>query len=47
MFLVFIPLLDRALKSATGHFFNCCRQLAYVGTFQISDKRNALYNAVS
>ena len=46
MFHVFILFLDPALKSITGHFFYCCRQPAYVGTFQISDKRNTLYNAV-
>jgi hypothetical protein len=47
MFHVFILLLDPALKSATGHFFYCCRQPAYAGTFQISGKRNPLYNAVA
>jgi len=46
MFHVFILFLDRALKSTTGHFFYCCRQPVYAGTFQISDKINALYNAV-
>ena len=47
MFHVFVLLLDPALKSTTGRFFYCCRQPTYSGTFQITDKRNALYNAVS
>jgi len=47
MFHVFILLLDPALKSTAVHFFYCCRQPAYAGTFQIIDKRNALYSAVS
>jgi hypothetical protein len=47
MFHVFILLLGPALKSTTGSFFYWCSQPAYAGTFQISDERNALCNAVS
>ena len=47
MFHVFILLLDPALKFTTGHFFYCCRWPAYADTFQVSDKRNALYTAFS